>query len=169
MKPTEPLRLSLLAILLILVQLTLWLMLPGWRAGIDLYIVFLLLVTAAYGPLIGGAFALAGGLIFDAPSAYFIAFHLIYYLLPVLIGSHLRAYMLVEYRVLGTVVIGLLILGKALAQLSWGLLMGWLGSPWFLVRLNYWPLLILVVLIYLFWQPLIKLIHPAIEQRRSLV
>jgi rod shape-determining protein MreD len=166
MRLTEPLRLGLIGLLTVLLQLALYLQLPQWRAGLDFYVVFLLLLTATRGSALGCGYAIAGGLLLDAYSGAYCGFHTVYYLLPVAIGSLLRAQMLVQYRFLGASTISLLILGKVIAQLVVALVLGGLDSPAYLFRLNYWSLVLMFVFIYASWGWLVRIFPTPPEVRR---
>lgn len=156
MRKTEPLRLTALGLLVIFLQLAWYLCFPTTRAALDLYPLFLLLATAATGPLLGGSLALVGGVLMDLYGAGFGAFHCFYYLLPVALGSHLRAHMLTEFRLLGTLATVALILVKILAQLVYLLATNRLDSPAALFGLNYWPLLIVAIVVYVTWPKLVS-------------
>lgn len=156
MRRTEPLRLTLLALLVIFVQLAWYLAFPTKRATLDLYALFILLVTASTGPLLGGVLALTGGVLMDLYGAGFGAFHCFYYLLPVAIGSHLRAHMLTEFRLLGTLATVALILIKIIAQLLVLLATNRVHSGALLFQVNYWPLVIVAIAVYFFWPKLVR-------------
>jgi hypothetical protein len=156
MRKTEPLRLAAMGLLLIFLQLAWYLCFPTTRAALDLYPLFLLLATAAAGPLLGGCLALAGGVLMDLYGGGFGAFHCFYYLVPVALGSHLRAHMLTEFRLLGTLATVALILAKILAQLIWLLATNRLNSPAPLFGLNYWPLVLVAIAVYIFWPRLVS-------------
>lgn len=156
MRRTEPLRLTALGLLLIFLQLSWYLAFPDLRAPVDLYPLFLLLATASAGTLLGGSLALAGGLMMDLYGGQFLAFHCFYYLLPVLIGSQLRAHMLTEFRLLGALAAVLFIIGKIVAQLLILLVSRRLESFAYLFRLNYWPLVVIAVVIYAAWPWLVR-------------
>jgi hypothetical protein len=156
MRRTEPLRLILLGLLVIFIQLAWYLAFPSTRAALDLYALFLLLATAATGPLLGGILALTGGVLMDLYGAGFGAFHCFYYLLPVAIGSHLRAHMLTEFRLLGTFAAVGLILVKIAAQLVFLLATNKIHSIAPLFQLNYWPLVIVALIVYFFWPKLVS-------------
>ena len=156
MRRTEPVRLTLLALLVIFVQLAWYLAFPTTRAALDLYALFILLVTASTGPLLGGVLALTGGILMDLYGAGYGAFHCFYYLLPVAIGSHLRAHMLTEFRLLGTLATVGLILVKIVAQLVVLLATNQVHSAAPLFQLNYWPLVFVAFGVYIFWPRLVR-------------
>ena len=162
----EYVRLALLGVLILLAQLAWYLAFPDWRAGFDLYLVFLLLVSSARGPLFGGTYALAGGLIMDAFSGPLPVFHLLYYFIPVLIGAQLRSHMLLKFRMLGSGVLALLLIGKVATQLVIGLVAGWLPSALYIFRVNYGSLLLCIALVYLLWPWLISQIPPGEDRKR---
>jgi hypothetical protein len=162
----EYVRLALLGVFILLGQLAWYLAFPGWRSGVDFYLVFLLLVASARGPVFGGSYALAGGLIMDAISGPLPVFHLLYYFIPVLIGAQLRSHMLLKFRALGAGVLALLLLGKVAVQLALGLLAGWLPSAVYLLRVNYASLVLCVALVYLLWPWLISQIPPGEDRKR---
>ncbi len=160
MRSTEPVRLGLIGLLIILIQLSWYLKFPAWRDGFDLYLVFILLLAATRGSLLAGAFAVMGGLMMDAYSSSFPVFHVLYYMAPVAIGGLIRSQIIVEYRNIGALAVGLLILGKILAMFLIALAMGWVDSPMFLLRLNYWSLVLTVVTVFVSWRWFVKLIPP---------
>jgi hypothetical protein len=165
-RPTEPFRLILLAILAMLLQLAIYVGLPDWRDAIDIYLVMLLLLTTARGPYFGIMCALIGGLVMDALSSTFTVFHTLYYLVPVAVGSFTRPHMLVEFRLLGTLTSVLLILGKIIVMLLVCWAAGWLASPLFFFKINFWSLLVISVLLYLGWPWLIRLIPSLTEVKQ---
>lgn len=165
MSIAEPVRLALLGLLILLVQQALTLGLPGWRVGFEYYALFLLLLAASRGPILAGVYALAGGAIMDAYSDQFIVFHILFYLVPVALGSLVRAYVLTEYRMLGTMsAVGLLLL-KIVAMLlvAWG--MRWVPSPVYLFKVNYLPVLVTGVMVYCAWPWIIRAMG-AVEVRK---
>jgi len=166
MRSLEPLRLGLLGILLLFVQLAWYTALPHSRAGIDIYAIFLLLLAAARGPVLAGAYAVAGGAVMDSFSNTFVIFHMLYYLLPVALGSLVRSYMITEYRLLGTLTVAGLLLAKVIAQLAVGFSLGWLSSPLFIFRVNYWSIALCSLVVYLTWPYLSRLIPSPSEVKR---
>ena len=162
----EYVRLALLGVFFLLLQLAWYLAFPGWRSGVDIYLVFLLLVSSARGPLFGGTYALAGGLIMDAVSGPLPVFHLLYYMIPVLIGAQLRSHMLLKFRFLGAGVLALLLAGKIAAQLITGVIAGWLPSVWYIFHANYLSLALCVAVVYVLWPWLIGLIPPGEDRKR---
>jgi hypothetical protein len=162
----EYVRLALLGLFILLLQLAWYLEFPHWRSGVDIYLVFLLLVASARGPLFGGSYALAGGLIMDAASGPLPVFHLLYYFIPVLIGAQLRSHMLLKFRFLGSGVLALLLLGKIVSQLIIGIAAGWLPSVWCLFKENYLSLLLCVAVVYALWPWLISQIPPGEDRKR---
>lgn len=165
----EYVRLALLGLLVLLAQLAAMLAFPAWRGGLDLYVLFLLLVTSARGGLFGGSYALAGGLAMDAISGPLPVFHLLYYLLPVALGAQLRSHMLLKFRSLGALALGGLLLGKVVLQYALLLAMGKLPGPGYILHLNYWPVLAVMAGVYIFWPQLVRLIPPSEERKRSVV
>jgi hypothetical protein len=162
----EYVRLALLGLFILLLQLAWYLAFPNWRGGFDVYLVFLLLVSSARGPLFGGTYALAGGLIMDAISGPLPVFHLLYYFIPVLIGAQLRSHMLLKFRFLGSGMLALLLLGKIAAQLAIGVIAGWLPSAWYIFQVNYLSLLLCVAVVYALWPWLISQIPPGEDRKR---
>lgn len=156
MRRTDPLRLALSGLLLILMQLAFYVLLPGWRATVDLYPLFLFLATASTGPIIGGTMAIGGGMLMDIYSVEYPAFHCLFYLLPVVFGSQLRAHMLTEFRLLGAVSATAMIFAKIVAQLLFALVISQLATPALLGRINYWPLTIVFGAVYLGWPWLVS-------------
>jgi hypothetical protein len=166
MRATEPLRLALVGLLFILLQLAFYTAFPQWRAGVDIYVAFLLLVTATRGPLMSGIYAVGGALPMDALSGEFPVFHMFYYLLPVVLGAVLRSYMLVEFKLLGALtVLGLLLL-KIILLFIVGATEGKLDSPVYLLQVNYLPMLFLTGLVLLAWPWMIRVIPTTREVRR---
>ncbi|MCH7471503.1 hypothetical protein IIA79_00925 [bacterium] len=166
MRKTEVLRLALIGLLLLLLQLAWYLAFPQWRGAVDLYVPFLLLLTAGRGPFLGGAFAVLGGLVMDAYSTTFITFHIFYYLLPVAVGSLLRSRMLVEFPHLGALTVALLLFSKVVAQLLAAIAFGWVDSWLYLFRVNYWPLLVMFLLTYLGWRFIVGVVLPGAGVKR---
>lgn len=158
MRSTEPLRLMGIGALALIIQLAFYLKFPAWRSGVDLYLVFLLLLAAARGPYISCVFAMAGGFVMDAYSGTFTTFHLFYYFAPVIVGSLIRTQLILEYNLLGTVAIGLLLLGKIWLQIGVAFSMGWIGSLVPIFQVNYWPLVCMCILTMVRWRWLIRLI-----------
>lgn len=150
-------RLSMLALMIVLMQLALYLAYPGARAGIDVYVIFILLATAACGVPLGGVLAVAGGALMDVYSIEMPAFHVFFYLIPVAIGAQLRVHMLTQYRLLGAAIFALLVMGKIALQFTLLVATGRLVSPLHLLELNYWPLLATAILIYALWPWLVQL------------
>ena len=166
MRATEPLRLALVGLMFILLQLAFYSAFPQWRAGVDIYVAFLLLVTATRGPLMSGAYAVVGGWLMDAFSGGFPVFHMFYYLLPVLLGAVLRSYMLVEFKLLGALTVLALLLLKILLPFAMASMQGKLDSPAYLLQVNYLPMLLLTMLVLLLWPWMIKVIPTTREVRR---
>jgi hypothetical protein len=160
MKPYEIIRLSLVAAALLVAEQAVQLARPEWRSGSDVYLVWLLILSSGRGPLVAGAFALAGGLVMDASSGHFAVFHLIYYLVPVALGALLRSQLIVEYGVLGGLIAAALLLGKILAMLAVAVLGGMLPDAGYFFRLNYWPLLIVSLAVLFSWRWLVGLSQP---------
>lgn len=156
MRPSDPFRLALIGLLLVLVQLAFYTLCPGWRATVDLYPLFLFLATASTGPVIGGILAIGGGCMMDLYSVEYPAFHCFYYLIPVAIGSQLRAHMLTEFRLLGAFSAVLMILGKIAAQLLFALVTLRLSSLAVLAQINFWPLVLVFVVVYGGWPAMVR-------------
>jgi hypothetical protein len=167
MRATEPLRLALIALLVLLVQLALYLVFPAWRAGLDPFLILLLLLATARGPFLAGVFALLGGVLMDAYSDQLISFHVIYYLVPVAVGAMIRSQLIVEYHFLGTLTVFALLLGKVLAQYLSFFIMGHVDSPAFLLRVNYWSILLMTAIVYICWRWLVRLVPftPGVQRR----
>ena len=156
MRRTDPIRLAIIGFLLVLVQLAFYTVCPGNRAGVDLYLLFLFLATASTGPVVGGLLALGGGIMMDLYSVGYPAFHCFAYLVPVAVGAQLRAHMLTEFRLLGATSAVLLVLGKILAQFVWSLAAGRPLTAHHLLALNYWPVVAVFILVYLFWPWMVR-------------
>lgn len=167
MRATEPLRLALIALLVLLTQLALYLLFPAWRAGFDPYLILLLLLATARGPFLAGVFALTGGVLLDAYSDQLISFHVIYYMVPVAVGAMIRSQLIVEYHFLGTLAVLALLLGKVLAQYASFRLLGLIDSPLFLLRVNYWSILLMTAIVYFSWHWLVRLVPytPGVQRR----
>jgi hypothetical protein len=157
MRARELFRLAAIGLLFILLQLALYLRFPEWRSGMDFYLVFLLLLTATRGQLAAGAFALSGGIIMDSFSSSFIAFHVFFYLIPVAAGSMMRTHVLVHYRLLGTLTVAVLLLIKILSSYAVAQILHWLGSPVYLLRVNYFSPLLVITAVYLGWPQLVRI------------
>ncbi|MCB1187110.1 hypothetical protein KDL29_08090 [bacterium] len=166
MKVTEPIRLALIGIFALLLQLTIMLSYPEWRVGFDLYLVYILILTTTRGPAMGGTYAMLGGLFLDAFSGQHLVFHLLFYLLPVGIGSLVRSHMLIEFKSLGTLTVGGLLLFKVVAELVGAMLLGHIDSAFYIFRVNYLSILLFCGLVYLFWPALVNLMPPAQGGRR---
>ena len=166
MKLTEPIRLALIGIFALLLQLTLMLKLPEWRVGFDLFLVYILILTTTRGPAMGGSYAMLGGLFLDAFSGQHLVFHLLFYLLPVGIGSLVRSHMLIEFKSLGTLTVGGLLLFKVLAELASGMLLGHIDSLSYILRVNYLSIIIFCGLVYVSWPALVRLMPHAQVGRR---
>jgi hypothetical protein len=162
----ENTRTALIGLMILLLQLALILGFPGWRTGFELYAAFLLLLAASRGPVFAGVYALAGGAIMDAYSDQFIAFHILFYLIPVALGSLVRAHVLSEYRMLGAVSTAALMLLKVLLMLLTALAMGWLPSASYLFKVNYLPILFTSSLVYLAWPAVTRIL--GVAERRAI-
>lgn len=158
MKLPEWLRLTLISLAVLVLQQALLLARPEWRSGLDFYIVWLLIVSAARGPVTGTALALLGGFIMDAPSVSFGIFHTVYYLLPVVIGALLTAHLITEYNLLAAMIAGGLLLLKIVLMLLTALIMGWVPGPFYLFKLNYLPLILLCIAVFFLWKRLVRLV-----------
>ncbi len=166
MKITEPIRMALIGVFALLLQLTLMLSFPEWRAGFDLFLVYILILTTTRGPAMGGTYAMLGGLILDAFSGQHLVFHLLFYLLPVGIGSLVRSHMLIEFKSLGTLTVGGLLLVKVLAELLGAMALGNIDSFFYIFRVNYLSILIFCGLVYAGWPVLVNLMPPVSGGRR---
>lgn len=162
MRTNDSVRLALIALVILVLQLVWYLKFPAWRAA-DFYIVFLLLLAAARGPVYGGIFAILGGAVLDSFSAQYAAFHMLFYLLPVAVGTLIRSRMLLSYSQLGAGAVALLLLLKVVLQLVAAMLAHAIDSPVYLFKLNYVPLLLEAVLVYLLWDKLARAIPEAVE------
>ena len=160
MKALDLLRLAGFSLALLLVEQAIQLARPEWRSGSDVFLIWLVILSASRGPLIGAAFALAGGLFMDASSGHFAVFHLLYYFVPVALGTLFRSQLIVEYGLLGSVVAAGLLLGKILAMLLVGIMGGMLSGPGYLWDLNYWPLLVSSLVVFVAWRWLVGLARP---------
>jgi hypothetical protein len=87
----------------------------------------------------------------DSFSGAFVIYHLLFYLLPVALGSLVRSHMLTEYRFLGSLTVLGLLLAKIAGQLIVALSMGWIDTPLYLFRVYYWPALLTSLGVYLAW------------------
>lgn len=166
MKLTEPIRMALIGFFALLFQLTLMLSYPEWRVGFDLFLVYILILTTTRGPAMGGTYAMVGGLILDAFSGQHLVFHLLFYLLPVGIGSLVRSHMLIEFKSLGTLVVGGLLLFKVLAELLGAIALGSLDGLSWLLRVNYLAIIVFCGLVYVSWPALVRLMPPVSGGRR---
>lgn len=166
MKITEPIRMALIGVFTLLLQLSLMLSYPEWRAGFDLFLVYILILTTTRGPAMGGTYAMVGGLVLDAFSGQHLVFHLLFYLLPVGIGSLVRSHMLIEFKSLGTLAVGGLLLFKVVAELISGMVLGNLDSFMYIFRVNYLSIVLFCGLVYVFWPALVNLMPPVSGGRR---
>jgi integral membrane sensor domain MASE1 len=165
MRGYETLRLGILALLTIVAQLALYQAYPDLRSA-DLYVTFLLLVSAVRGPLYGGTYGIIGGIAMDSFSPQYNVFHMFYYLLPVTAGTLIRSRMLLEYRQLGAAAVLALLLAKVFAQFAAGLALHYLHSGGVLLRLdNYVPIVLQAAIAYFFWPQLVRLIPEPAEVR----
>ena len=162
MRTNDAVRLSLIALALLVVQLVWYLKFPGWRA-VDFYLVFLLLLGSARGPVYGGIFAILGGAVLDSFSSQYAAFHMLFYLLPVAVGTLIRSRMLLSYSQLGGSAVAILLFVKVLAQLITALSMHAIGSPVYIFKLNYVPLLLEALLVFIFWDRLARAVPEVVE------
>ena len=166
MKVTEPIRMALIGLFALLLQLTLMLRFPEWRAGFDLFLVYVLILTTTRGPAIGGFYAMLGGLVLDAFSGQHLVFHLLFYLVPVGIGSMIRSHMLIEFKSLGTATVGGLLLLKVVAELVSALVMGHIDTPLYILRVNFMSILVFCAIVYFSWPMLVTLMPPIGGGRR---
>jgi hypothetical protein len=157
MRSFDALRLTGISLALLLSEMALQLARPEWRSGYDLFLVWLLILSASRGPLLAVSFALMGGFLMDSASGHFPLFHMAFYLVPVAIGTLFRSQLIVEYNLLGGLCTLGLLAGKILAMLllAWagGLLPG-LSYAW---QINYWPLLLASGLVLVGWRWLVGL------------
>jgi hypothetical protein len=152
-------RLAGVSLLFLVTQQALLQVHPEWRTGLDIYLVWLLIVSASRGFSTGLVLALIGGLVMDAPSIFGL-FHTLFYLLPVGLGAFLSSHLVVEYNLLASLAVCGLLLLKLLLLATVGSIAGWLPHWGYLFHLNYWPLLILTLLVFIFWQRLAVLMPP---------
>lgn len=157
MKMPEWLRLGLISLSVLVLQQALLLARPEWRSGLDFYVVWLLIVSASRGGGTGVVLALLGGFIMDAPSVSFGLFHTVFYLLPVAVGALFTAHLITEYNLLAAAITAGLLLLKFILMLAVALAMGWIDTPAYFFGVNYLPLLVLSVLVFAFWQRLVRL------------
>lgn len=162
----EHLRLAAFAVLLLLLQLAWYAWFPGLRAGFDLYLPFLLIATARRGPGFGGVYALGGALVMDSFSLTLPLFHLLFYLVPVVLGTLLRGRTLMEYRQLGVLTVAALLLLKILAPLTYLLATHELGSLLYLFKVSYLGPLLICGALWLAWPALLKIVPQAVEGQR---
>jgi hypothetical protein len=151
---------ALIGLFALLLQLTLMLRFPEWRAGFDLFLVYVLILTTTRGPAIGGTYAMLGGLILDAFSGQHLVFHLLFYLVPVGIGSMIRSHMLIEFKSLGTATVGGLLLFKIVAELATAMVLGHIDSPLYILRVNYLAIIVFCAIVYFSWPLLVGLMPP---------
>ena len=162
MRTSDAVRLSLIALALLVLQLVWYLKFPAWRT-VDFYLVFLLLLGSARGPIYGGIFAIIGGATLDSFSHQYAAFHMLFYLLPVAVGTLIRSRMLLSYSQLGGAAVAALLILKVIAQLTLALSMHSISSPVYLFKLNYLPLLCEALLVFLLWNRLARAIPEIVE------
>jgi hypothetical protein len=152
-------RLALVSALFLVTQQALLQAYPGWRTGLDFYLVWLLIVSASRGFSTGLVLGLIGGLVMDAPSNFGL-FHTAFYVLPVVIGAFLSSHLVMEYNLLaGLTVLGLLLL-KLLLLATVAVTAGWVPGWNCLLQLNYLPLLVLTLVVFVFWKRLAVLMPP---------
>jgi hypothetical protein len=161
-RTNDAVRLSLIALCVLIAQLVWYLKFPGWRAA-DFYLVFLLLLASARGPIFGGVFAILGGAVLDSFSSQYAAFHMLFYLLPVAVGTLIRSRMLLSYRQLGGGAVALLLLLKVILQLVAAMSSHLLDSPVYLFKVSYVPLILESLLVYLFWERLARAMPEIVE------
>jgi hypothetical protein len=161
-RTNDAVRLGLIALALLVLQLVWYLKFPGWRAA-DFYVVFLLLLASARGPIYGGIFAILGGAVLDSFSSQYAAFHMLFYLLPVAVGTLIRSRMLLSYRHLGAGAVALLLLLKIFAQLFAAISINAIDSPVYLFKVSYLPLVAEALLVYLLWDRLVRVVPEVLE------
>ncbi|MCC7478486.1 hypothetical protein IT575_08490 [bacterium] len=166
MSRLDHLRIAALAVLLLLLQLAWYSWFPALRAGFDLYVPLVLLLTARRGPGFGGIYALAGALVMDAFSLHLPAFHLFFYLLPVMLGSLLRSRILTEYKQLGVIAVAALLLLKIIIPLLLGMLSHELNSLLYLFEVSYISPLLICAALWLAWPALLRLVPAELEGQR---
>jgi hypothetical protein len=159
MRIPEWLRLTLISLVIIAAQQMLLMLRPEWRTGLDLYVVWLLIVSAARGLTTGAVLAVLGGMLMDASSS-FNMFHMLFYLLPVAVGALFTSHLITEYNLLASLITAGLLLLKLLLLLLVALCAGWLTSGSYLFGLNYFPLLCMCLLVFLLWQRLVRIVPP---------
>ena len=160
MKGLDTLRLVGISAVLLMTELAVQLSHPEWRSGSDIYLIWLLILSAGRGPVAAIGFALAGGIVMDASSGHFAVFHLVYYLVPVALGTALRSQVIVEYGLLGGLAAAGLLLGKIVVMLLVGIVSGMLPGPMYLTRLSYWPLLAVSIVVLFTWRWLVEAAQP---------
>jgi hypothetical protein len=161
-RTNDAVRLSLIALAVLVLQLVWYLKFPTWRT-VDFYLVFLLLLGSARGPIYGGIFAILGGAVLDSFSSQYAAFHMLFYLLPVAVGTLIRSRMLLSYSQLGGTAVAMLLLLKVLAQLVMAFSNHSISSPVYLFKLNYLPLLAEALLVFFLWGRLARAIPEIVE------
>lgn len=169
MRATEPIRLALIGLIIVLFQLAVYTKFPGMRAGADFFVLFVLLVTATYGSAVGGVSALFGGLLMDAHGSTYFAFHLLYYVIPVVLGTMFRSQMLMEFRMLGALAVLGLLLIKVILQYITGLATGQIGSFTPLFAVNYWSILLTAIAVLILWPKLVAIVTAGAEVKRRRV
>jgi hypothetical protein len=167
MNTADNIRLAALGLILLALQMAWYVWFPGLRGGFDLFVPLLLLLTALRGPEMGGTFALIGGVVMDSYSLSLPAFHVLYYLLPVIAGTLLRSRLLTGYRQLGVAAIAVILLLKILLPWLIGVLSGALPSALYLFQVSYLPPLLICGLLYLCWSQAVRLVTPPLETLRS--
>lgn len=163
----DSVRLTLIAVLVLLAQAAFAARFPEWRVGADPYILFLLLVTASRGAVHGGVFALAGGAVMDSFSILFPAFHVFFYLVPVAAALLMRSGMLLNYSQLAGLTVTGLLLGKVLMQYLIGTAAGWLVGTVPLLDVNYVAILLMGLLTTVAWPRLAALLVPRLARVRN--
>lgn len=166
MSNLEHLRLAAVAVLLLLLQFSWYAWFPALRPGFDLFVPLLLLITARRGPGFGGIYALLGALVMDSFSLSLPALHLFYYLLPVALGSLLRARVLTEYKQLGVAAVGIMLLLKILIPLMLALLNHELHSIVVIFMVSYISPVMICAALWLAWPAMLRLIPAAAEGQR---
>jgi hypothetical protein len=88
---------------------------------------------------------------------------MLFYLLPVAVGTLIRSRMLLSYSQLGGTAVAMLLLLKVLAQLVMAFSNHSISSPVYLFKLNYLPLLAEALLVFFLWGRLARAIPEIVE------
>jgi hypothetical protein len=158
MNSRDLVRLLAISTAVIVLQQSLLLAIPEWRAGLDFYIAWLLVVSASRGLAVGTALALWGGFLVDAPSVSFGLFHTIFYLIPVTFGALFTSHLITEYKLLASLVNLSLLILKVVLMLLVALALGLIPGPQWIFKLSFLPVLCNSLLVFILWPNLTALV-----------